>query len=69
MKNIIIFEFSNIKNMTVVIDKNNLKQLSKILAEKLGKSKVPGNLSKHFGKLKRNLDGLEYQIEMRTNED
>jgi len=55
--------------MAVVIDKNNLKQLSKILAEKLGKSKAPGNLSKHFGKLKRNLDGLDYQTEMRTNED
>jgi hypothetical protein len=55
--------------MAVVIDKNNLKQLSKILAEKLGKGRKLGNLSKHFGKLKRNLDGLEYQIEIRKNED
>jgi hypothetical protein len=63
------FDYSNTKNMTVVIDKNNLKQLSKILAEKLGESKAPGNLSNHFGKLKRNIDGLDYQIEMRKNED
>jgi hypothetical protein len=55
--------------MTVVIDKNNLKQLSKILAEKLGKGKKPGNLAKHFGKLKRKLDGLDYQSEIRKNED
>jgi len=55
--------------MTVVIDKSNLKNTSKILSEKLKKSKKSGNLSKHFGKLKRNIDGLEYQIIARENED
>jgi hypothetical protein len=32
-------------------------------------SKSEGNLSKNFGKLKRNIDGLEYQLETRKNED
>ena len=55
--------------MTVVIDKNNSKNISKILAEKLKKTKKEGNLAKHFGKLKRNIDGLKYQILIRENED
>ncbi len=55
--------------MTVVIDKSNLKNTSKILSEKLRKSTKSGNLSKHFGKLKRNIDGLKYQISSRENED
>lgn len=55
--------------MTIVIDKNNSKNVSKILTEKLKKTKKKGNLSKHFGKLKRNIDGLEYQNSMRENED
>jgi len=55
--------------MTVIIDKSNLKNTSKILSEKLKKSTKSGNLSKHFGKLKRNIDGLEYQISARENED
>lgn len=55
--------------MTVTIDKSNLKNTSKILKEKLKKSTKKGNLSKHFGKLKRNIDGLEYQNSARENED
>ncbi len=55
--------------MTVIIDKNNSKNLSKILKEKLSKKNKKGNLEKHFGKLKRNIDGLEYQTTMRENED
>lgn len=55
--------------MTVVIDKSNLKNTSKILNEKLKKSAKKGNLTKHFGKLKRNIDGLDYQISVRENED
>ena len=55
--------------MTVVIDKTNLTNTSKILSEKLMKSKKIGNLTKHFGKLKRNIDGLKYQISARENED
>ncbi len=55
--------------MTVVINKNNLKKTAKILSEKLGKSSKNGNLAKHFGKLKRGLDGLEYQVAVRENED
>ena len=55
--------------MTVVIDQSNLKDTSKILSKKLKKTPKSGNLSKHFGKLKRDLDGLEYQLEMREIED
>jgi hypothetical protein len=55
--------------MTIVIDKSNPKDTSKILSEKLKKSKKKGNLSKHFGKLKRNIDGLKYQTSIRENED
>ena len=54
--------------MTIVIDKNNAKNVGKILTEKLKKSKKAGNLSKHFGKLKRNIDGLNYQIAIREDE-
>jgi ribosome-interacting GTPase 1 len=55
--------------MTVVIDKSNLKNTSKILKEKLKKSQKNGNLNQHFGKLKRKLDGLSYQLSVRENED
>lgn len=55
--------------MTIIINKSNLKNTSKILSEKLKQSEKKGNLSKHFGKLKRNIDGLEYQTSMRENED
>lgn len=53
--------------MTVVIDKNNSGNVTKILREKLKKNDKKGNLAKHFGKLKRNIDGLKYQIEIREN--
>jgi hypothetical protein len=55
--------------MTIVIKKSNIKETSKILSEKLKKSSKKGNLSKHFGKLKRKLDGLDYQHSQRENED
>lgn len=55
--------------MTVKIDKSNVKNISKILGKKLDKSNKPGNLAKHFGLLKRNIDGLEYQQSIRENED
>ena len=67
---IIFYTFENkIRFMTIVINKSNLKNISKILSEKLKKSKKKGNLSKHFGKLKRHIDGLEYQNSVRENED
>jgi hypothetical protein len=55
--------------MTVRINKLNSKNTSEILSEKLQKPAKPGNLSKHFGKLKRNIDGLAYQVLARANED
>jgi len=67
----IIFRRSKLKlnDMTVKIDKSNVKNISKILGKKLDKSNKPGNLAKHFGLLKRNIDGLEYQQSIRENED
>ncbi|WP_262148913.1 hypothetical protein [Chryseobacterium foetidum] len=53
--------------MTVLIDKNSSKNIAKILSDKLKKSKQKGNLAKHFGKLKRDLDGLKYQTDLREN--
>ncbi len=55
--------------MTVVIDKRNAKSTSKILNEKLRKDSKKGNLEKHFGQLKRNIDGMHYQSRLRENED
>ncbi len=55
--------------MTVKINKSNAKNISKILGRKLDKSGESGNLAKHFGALKRNIDGLEYQQAVRDHED
>lgn len=55
--------------MTVIIGKENSKNISKILADKIGKAKKKGNLSQHYGKLKRSIDGLDYQSEVRKDED
>jgi hypothetical protein len=55
--------------MIVIIDKSNRKNTSKILSEIFKKSPKTGNIAKHFGKLKRNIDGLKYQVSMRKNED
>jgi len=62
-----IFVF--LKAMTVIIDKSNSKDTSRILKEKLKKSPKGGKLTKHFGKLKRKIDGLAYQLSVRENED
>lgn len=56
--------------MTLVINKSqSVKEIKLMLEKKLAKSDKKGNLSKHFGKLKRNLDGLNYQKAIRENED
>lgn len=55
--------------MTVIIDKSNSKNVENILTSKLNKTSKKGNLSEHFGKLKRKIDGLKYQIAIRKNED
>ncbi|GAA0879137.1 hypothetical protein GCM10009119_21050 [Algoriphagus jejuensis] len=55
--------------MTVIINKSNSKHTLEILSKKLKKSPKKGNLIKHFGKLKRDIDGLDYQISVRENED
>ena len=55
--------------MIVIIYKSNRKNTSKILSEIFKKSPKTGNIAKHFGKLKRNIDGLKYQVSVRKNED
>jgi hypothetical protein len=55
--------------MVLIINKKVSKKEIVNLLEQRQKSLPKGNLSKHFGKLKRNIDGLEYQIEVRKNED
>ena len=55
--------------MTLIIDKSNSKEVSKILSKKLKNGKREGNLKKHFGRLKRNIDGMSYQTTIRENED
>lgn len=56
--------------MVLIIKKKNTKKEIDSILEKKGKSaSKEGNLSKHFGKLKRNIDGLAYQSEIRKNED
>jgi hypothetical protein len=54
--------------MTLIIDKNNVNDLPKLLASRLKRKSKKSSLSKHFGKLKRELDGLAYQLKMRENE-
>jgi hypothetical protein len=55
--------------MTISVGNKSKKEITKILEEKLKKSDSDGKLLKHFGKLKRKLDGLNYQLEMRENEN
>jgi hypothetical protein len=55
--------------MTLIINKSNQKAIKKLLKEKLNKGNKTGNIAKHFGQLKRNIDGLTYQHVIRENED
>jgi len=55
--------------MVLIIKKKITKKEIDILLEKKDKTSSKGNLSHHFGKLKRNIDGLEFQLEIRKNED
>lgn len=55
--------------MTLIINKSNSKEVTKLLKYKLKKDPKKGNLTNHFGNLKRNIDGVKYQNEMRENED
>jgi hypothetical protein len=55
--------------MTTKITKENSKHNAQVLLEKLKKKPKKGNLAGHFGKLKRNIDGLAYQISARENDN
>jgi hypothetical protein len=53
----------------IIKKKNTKKEIDSLLEKKENPISKEGNLSKHFGKLKRDIDGLEYQLEIRKNED
>lgn len=55
--------------MTLLLDLKKQKNASILLGEKLKQPVKKGKLAKHFGKLKRNIDGLSYQQKIRENED
>ena len=55
--------------MTVDLKRISQSELQELLKKKLNKPKKAGNIDKHFGKLKRNIDGLKYQKSVRQNED
>jgi CRISPR/Cas system-associated protein Cas10 (large subunit of type III CRISPR-Cas system) len=55
--------------MTLIIDKNNSKNTERLLSDLLKKKSKKGNLTKYFGVLKRDIDGLQYQMEIRENEN
>lgn len=55
--------------MTLIINKSNAKNIAKLLNEKLKRKSQKDNLTKHFGILKRDIDGLAYQKDMREHED
>ncbi|MFY7664502.1 hypothetical protein [Flavobacterium sp.] len=54
--------------MNVLVDKSSSEELAKLLIDKLKESPKKGKLVKHFGKLKRNIDGLKYQLATRSAE-
>jgi hypothetical protein len=45
-----------------------MHRIGRILRNNFGNQAKTGNLKKHFGKLKRGLDGLEYQVSTRNAE-
>ena len=54
--------------MIIRINKSNMHRIGRILRNNFGNQAKTGNLKKHFGKLKRGLDGLEYQVSTRNAE-
>lgn len=55
--------------MKTTIDKDDSPQSLQEKLQALRKAGKKGNLSKHFGKLKRGIDGLEYQKKARNEWD
>ena len=55
--------------MTLIINCSNESKITELLRDALKKSNDKGNLLSHYGKLKRNIDDIEYQNEIRKNED
>lgn len=52
-------------NMTIEIKDHVTKEKVKEAIKQLSKGTPGKSLKKHFGKLKRNIDGLEYQKKVR----
>jgi len=55
--------------MIIIVKKSNLKEVTSDLRKKIESKDQNNGLKKHFGKLKRNLDGLTYQQQIISNED
>ena len=55
--------------MTLIINKDSPEKIAKLLENKLSTKSRSGKLNKHFGKLKRKIEGLNYQKLIRANED
>ena len=55
--------------MIIIVKKSNLKEVTSDLKKKFESKEHNNGLKKHFGKLKRNLDGLTYQQQIISNED
>ena len=55
--------------MTLLLNLKKQQEVSKLLDQKLKQPVGKGKLTTHFGKLKRNIDGLAYQQKIRENED
>lgn len=60
-----LLQFLKTLDFVTLVSKSD--DLSEVNIEKDPNKK--GKLSKHYGKLKRNIDGLNYQISIRENED
>lgn len=55
--------------MTIIVKESNVKEVTLELKKQIKKKEEQQSLKKHFGKLKRNIDGLKYQLEIRSDED
>ena len=59
------FELACYFVMIIIVKKTNLKEVISDLKKKIESKEHNNGLKKHFGKLKRNLDGLTYQHQKR----
>jgi hypothetical protein len=55
--------------MTVIISKSDPEKSRRKLKKVILKKKKTKGLTEHFGGLKRDFDGMDYQHAIRSNED